>query len=139
VHLLTLRLAFPPGATDAQKEEIKQKAETILGEVKRGESFIEAAKKLSLSPTDVGFVSQSDLDPRLGEYLDKLKEKEVAPIATPEGFQLIQIIGRRSGEPRPFEEVAPAIRNMLQQHEMEKYFGEWVKTLREKAHIKVML
>ena len=51
----------------------------------------------------------------------------------------MQVVGRRSGEARPFEEVAPEIRRILQQQEMEKYFAEWVKTLREKAHIKIML
>jgi peptidyl-prolyl cis-trans isomerase SurA len=139
VHILTIRMPFPPGATDAQKEEIKQKAEAILKEVNRGVPFVEAAGKFSLSPTDVGFVSQNDLDPRLAEYLAKLKPKEVAPVATPEGFQLIQVAGRRSGEARPFEEVAPEIRRMLTQQDMEKEFTEWVKTLREKAHIKIML
>lgn len=139
VHLLTVRMPFPPGATDSQKEETKNKAENILSEVKRGVPFTEAASKFSLSPTDVGFVSQSDLDPRLAEYLSKLKDKEVAPVATPEGFQLIQIVGRRSGEARPFEEVAPEIRRMLTQRDMEKAFTEWIKTLREKAHIKIML
>jgi peptidyl-prolyl cis-trans isomerase SurA len=139
VHILTLRLPFPPDATDAQKEETKQKAETILKDIKQGMPFSEAAGKLSLSPSDVGFVSQSDLDPRLAEHLDKLKPKEVMPVATPQGFQLIQVLGRRSGEARPFEEVAPEIRRMLQQQDMEKEFTGWVKTLREKAHIKVML
>jgi peptidyl-prolyl cis-trans isomerase SurA len=139
VHLLTLRLPFPPGATQEQKEETKQKAETILNAIKRGESFAEAAGKLSLKISDVGFVSQSDLDPRLAEYLGQLKPKEVAPVATQEGIQLIQVLGRRSGEARSFEEVAPEIRRMLTQQEMAKHFGEWVKTLREKAHIKIML
>jgi peptidyl-prolyl cis-trans isomerase SurA len=139
LHLLAIRLPFPAGATDAQKEEIKKKAESILMEVKRGVPFVEAGSKFSLSPSDVGFVNQSDLDPRLGEYLEKLKPKEVAPVATQEGFQLIQIVERRSGEARPFEEVAPEIRRILTNQQMEKEFSEWVKTLREKAHIKVML
>ena len=139
VHLASLRMPYPAGATQGQKEEVKQKAETILNAVKRGESFPEAAAKLSFKPSDVGFVSQSDLDPRLAEYLDKLKPKEVAPVATDEGIQLIQVLGRRSGEARPFEEVAPEIRRVLQQQAMEKYFFEWAKTLREKAHIKIML
>lgn len=139
VHIVTLRMPFPPGATEAQKEETKQKAETILAAVKRGESLAEAAGKLSLKTSDVGFVSQSDLDPRLAEYLGKLKPKEVAPILTQEGIQLMQVMGRRSGEARSFEEAAPEIRRILQQREMEKYFAEWVKTLRDKAHIKVML
>jgi peptidyl-prolyl cis-trans isomerase SurA len=139
VHIVTLRLPFPPGATQAQKDETKQKAETILSAVKRGESFTEAAAALSLKPSDVGFVPHSDLDPRLAEFLDQLKPKEVGPVITPEGLQLFQVLGRRSGEERPFEEVAPEIRRILQQQEMEKYFSEWVKTLREKAHVKIML
>jgi parvulin-like peptidyl-prolyl isomerase len=139
MHLITLRLPFPPGATDAQKEELKNQAESIITDVKRGMSFSEAAKKYSITPTDVGFVSQADLDPRLAEYLDKLKPKEMAPVVTPGGFQLVQMVARRSGEPRPFNEVAPEIRRILTQKDIEKEFGEWVKTLREKAHIKILL
>ena len=139
VHIVTLRMPFPPGATEAQKEEIKQKAEAIINAVKRGESLAEAAGKFSLRPSDVGYVAQSDLDPRLAEYLEKVKPKEVAPILTQEGVQLMQVVGRRSGEARPFEEAAPEIRRILQQQEAEKYFGDWVKTLRDKAHIKIML
>jgi peptidyl-prolyl cis-trans isomerase SurA len=139
VHLVTLRMPYPPGATQEQKEEIKQKALTILNAVKRGESFSEAAGKLSFTPSDVGFVSQADLDPRLAAFLDKLKPKEMAPAESPEGIQLIQVLGRRSGEVRSFEEAAPQIRRILEQQGMEKYFSEWAKTLREKAHIKIML
>lgn len=139
LHLVTLRMPFPPGASAEQKEATRQKAEAILSDAKRGEPFKEAAGKLSLTPTDVGFVSITDLDPRLAEYLGQLKPKEIAPVETPEGYQLVQLLGRGSGESRPFEEVAPEIRRMLQQQDMEKYFGEWAKTLREKAHIKIML
>jgi peptidyl-prolyl cis-trans isomerase SurA len=139
IHIVTLRMPFPPGVTEAQKEETKQKAETIVNAVKRGESLAEAAGKFSLKTSDVGFVSQSDLEPRLAEYLDKLKPKEVAPILTQEGIQLMQVMGRRSGEARSFEAAAPEIRRILQQQEMEKHFADWVKTLREKAHIKIML
>jgi len=139
VHLVTLRMPYPMGATPEQKEAIKQKAESIVLAVKRGESFAEAAAKQSSTVSDVGFVAQNDLDPRLAEFLDQLKPKEVGPVLTQEGIQLIQVKGRRSGETRPFEEVAPEIRRILQQQEMEKYFTEWARTLREKAHIKIML
>jgi peptidyl-prolyl cis-trans isomerase SurA len=139
VHLVTIRMPYPAGATQEQKDEIKKKAESILNAVKRGESFSEAAGKVSLKPSDAGFVAQSDLDPRLAEYLEKLKPKGVAPVETQEGIQLIQVLGRRSGESRSFEEVAPEIRRVLQNQGVEKYFFEWAKTLREKAHIKIML
>jgi len=139
VHLLDLKMPFPPGATEAQMEEVKQQAAAILTAVKQGVPFVQAAAKFSLTPTDVGFVSKSDLDPRLAAFLDKLKPNEVGPVSTPAGFQLIQIVGRRSGEAPSFKEVAPHIRNMLMHQAMEKEFTKWVKTLRDKAHIRVML
>jgi peptidyl-prolyl cis-trans isomerase SurA len=139
MHLRAIRMNFPKGATDAQKEEVKKKAEMVLAELRKGVSMQDAARKFSVEETDVGFVNQTDLDPRLAEFLGRLKPKEVAPALTPEGIQLIQLVERRSGQARPFEEAAPEIRRVLEQKEMGKRFSEWVKTLREKAHIKIML
>ena len=110
-----------------------------MAEIKNGASFPDVAAKYSVEEKDVGFISLTDLDPRLVEFLGHFKPTEVAPALTPQGVQLIQIVERRSGGARPFEEVAPEIRRILSQKEMEKKFSEWVKTLREKAHIKIML
>ena len=139
LHLRVIKIPFPPNVTEAQKEEAKKLAEKVMAEVKSGASFPEVARKYSLNETDAGFVSQKDLEPRFAEFLSRLKPKEVGPALAPEGIQLIQLVERRSGEAQPFEEVAPQIRRALQQKGMEKQFLEWVKTLRAKAHIKIML
>jgi len=139
LHLRAMQLPFPAGANDAQKEETKKKAEAIMAEIKNGASFPDVAAKYSVEEKDVGFISLTDLDPRLVEFLGHFKPMEVAPALTPQGIQLIQVVERRSGGARPFEEVAPEIRRILSQKEMEKKFSEWVKTLREKAHIKILL
>ena len=139
LHLLSIKMAYPPGATEAQQEELKKQAETVFKEVKDGASFPDVAQKYSLVETDVGFVPENELDPRLAQFLGKLSPKEVAPVVTPQGIQLIQLLERRSGQAQPYEEVAPQIRRMLTQKEMEKQFSVWVKTLRENAHIKIML
>jgi peptidyl-prolyl cis-trans isomerase SurA len=139
MHLITLNIPFPPGASDEQKAEVKQKAEAIMRDVQQGVPFAEAAGKFSLTPADAGFVAQGDLEPQVAEFLNKLKLKEVAPVITPGGLQLVQVVDRRSGEAKSFEEVAPQIRNMLMQQAMQKEFSQWVKTLRNKAHIRVML
>lgn len=138
-HLCTIRMDLLPDATAAQQEELKGKAETIIKEVSDGASFPEVAKKYSLAETDVGFVSASDLDPRLVQVLGQLSPKGIVPVMTPQGVQLLQLLERRSGPARPYEEVAPEIRRVLTQREMEKQFSVWVKTLRENALIKIML
>ena len=145
LHLRVIKIPFPPDATEAKKEELKNLAEKIMTEVKSGASFSEVAKKNSLEETDAGFVSQADLEPKFAEFLSRLKPKEVGPALSPQGIQLIQLVERRSGKEGPkaeaqsYEEMAPKIRRALQQKGMEKQFFEWVKTLRAKAHIKIML
>ncbi|MFZ0051227.1 MAG: SurA N-terminal domain-containing protein [Desulfobaccales bacterium] len=138
-HLCAIRIDLPPDATAAQQEEIKRKAETVIKEVIGGATFPEVAKKYSLAEADVGWVSENDLDPRLAQFLRQLSPTGVAPVMTPLGVQLIQLLERRSGQARPYEEVAPEIRRVLTQQEMEKQFSVWVKTLRENALIKIML
>ena len=138
-HLRAIRMDLPPDAAAAQQEEIKRKAETIITEVRDGATFPEVAKKYSLAENDVGFVSENDLDPRLAQFLRQLSPKGVVPVMTPQGIQLIQMLERRSGQAQPYEEVAPEIRRVLTQQEMEKQFSVWVKTLRENALIKIML
>jgi peptidyl-prolyl cis-trans isomerase SurA len=139
LHLRSIKLSFPLGATTAQKDEMKQKAEAIIKEAQSGATFPELAQKLAVSPTDLGFVALDDINPKLAEHLSKLKPKEVAPVETPEGFQLFQMVERRTGQARSFEEAAPQIREMLMGKELEKHFHEWVKSIRAKAHIKIML
>jgi peptidyl-prolyl cis-trans isomerase SurA len=139
MHLRVIKLPYPPGATEAQKAEINQKAEAVLKEAQRGTPFPELASKLAVDQADLGFVALGDINPKLAELLTKLKPKEVAPVQTPEGFQFFQLVDRRAGQARSFEAAAPEIKDMLLQKEMEKHFEGWVKTLREKAHIKVML
>jgi peptidyl-prolyl cis-trans isomerase SurA len=139
VHLQVINLPFPPGATAGQKEEVQKRAETALKDIRLGGSLAEVQRKHSLTSQDLGFINQADLNPQLGELISKLRPGEVAPLQSPEGFQLVVLVGKRSGQPRSFEEVAPEIRRMLSSQAMQKQFVEWVKTLREKAHIKIML
>ena len=139
VRLQVVNMPLPPDASAGQKEEIKKKAEAVLKDIRLGGSLQEALGKHSLAPQDLGFINQADLAPQLGELIGKLRPGEVAPIQTPEGFQLVILVEKRSGKPRSFEEAAPEIRNLLSGQAIQKQFVEWVKTLREKAHIKIML
>jgi peptidyl-prolyl cis-trans isomerase SurA len=142
VHLRVIQLPVPPNATLAQKEEVAKKAEVILKEARQGTPMAELGKKHGVREGDLGFINQSDVNPQLLELINKAKQGDVVPVQTPGGFQLVQLVGRRTGgsaAPRSFEDAAPEIRQALMRKEMEKRFTEWVKTLREKAHIKTML
>ncbi len=140
LHLKILNLLYGPEATPARQDEIRRKAEAILKEHQQGASLEEISRRHSLPLQDLGYISEADLNPKLAAFLSKLKPKEVGPIQSAEGFQLVELVNRKTtSETRSFEEVAPQIRQMLMRQEMGKRFGEWVKGLRDKAHIKILL
>ena len=139
VHLKVLNMPFPPGATQAQKEEVQKMAEMILQEYRKGVSWDQLRDKYSVMIQDMGFIPESDLDPELVQFLGKVKTGETAPVQTLQGFQLVQVVERRDSKTRSFEEVAPQIRELLQRREMEKTFKEWINSQRERSHIKIMM
>lgn len=139
LHLRMLNLPYPPGATEAQRQEVKKKAELILEEHRKGVSWDELRQKHALLIQDLGFVAQMDLDPKLAQILANAKPGETVPVETLQGFQLVQLVNRREGRGKSFEEAAPEIRNFLQRREMEKHFHEWLKSQRDRAHIKIMM
>jgi peptidyl-prolyl cis-trans isomerase SurA len=139
VHLKILSLPYPPGAGEAQKEEIRKKAELILEEFKKGVSWEQLRDRHGVLIQDLGFISIADLDPRLAQFLANVKPGETAPIQTLQGFQLVQLVARREGQGKSFAEVAPQIKNLLQRREMEKQFSEWIKGQRDRAHIQIKM
>jgi parvulin-like peptidyl-prolyl isomerase len=139
MHLKIITISYPPEATPAQKDELQQKVESLLREARQGVSFEELRRKYDLNMQDLGFIPIGDLDPQLVGFLKGLRPGEIGPIKSPQGFQLAQLVARKSGQPQSFEEAAPQIRRFLRTREMRKQFAEWVKGLREKAHIKIML
>ncbi|MEJ2091287.1 MAG: SurA N-terminal domain-containing protein [Syntrophobacterales bacterium] len=87
----------------------------------------------------LGFVAERDLDPELAQFLSKVKPGETAPVETLQGFRLVEVVARREGRARSFEDVAPEIRAFLQRREMEKTFQDWIKSQKDRAHIKIMM
>jgi len=65
VHLRGVNLPFPPGATNAQKDEVKQKADAIIADLKQGRSMRDAARRHDAAEADLGYVAEADIDARL--------------------------------------------------------------------------
>jgi peptidyl-prolyl cis-trans isomerase SurA len=139
VHLRAIQIPYPPGATQTQKDDVQKKTEEIIKDGQGGTPFKELAQKHGVTETDMGFLSQSDLNPQLTEVLNQVKTGGVIPVQDARGFQLIQVAERRAGHPPSLEDSAPEIRRMLQEKEMERRFSQWIKTLRGSAVIKIML
>jgi peptidyl-prolyl cis-trans isomerase SurA len=143
VHVKAITLPVPPEATAAQQEEVRATAEKVLAEAQKGEDFDKLMKTyskpiLNTPSGDLGFLRQTDLDPKFYEFLANLKPNEVVPLKTPQGFQIIKMIEIKLNQVMPLAEVRPQIVQVLEHEKMNKLFSEHLKDARKRSLVKIM-
>lgn len=131
-----------PTKTDAQEKAIKAHKLAV-----RGDAFKELAKKYSDLPSaadggDLGSFQPDEMAASMREIVLKLKPGEVSPIIeTENGYQFFKLVSSQEGEiiaKESYESVKEQIREKLYQQAMEQRFNEWLKSIREKAYIKIL-
>ena len=112
-NLAHILLAIPPDATQAQVDEIAKKAQDIY-ERSKTEDFSRLAVAYSNSQTALeggalGWRKGPELPTVLAEVVVSLKPGEVSkPLATPNGFHLVKLVGIRSTEGSPIQDQTHA-------------------------------
>ena len=90
---------------------MKEKGKDILERLKNGESFADLARKFSNGPGakeggDLGNITLKDIDPKILEVINSLKDGEVSSlIDMGNRFQIFKLIKKTETEWVPFEEV----------------------------------
>jgi peptidyl-prolyl cis-trans isomerase D len=109
-------LLMTVGKTDAEVEEIRQKAEDVLKQAKKGAKFEDLAKKYSEDPGtkdkggDLGWITQGQTVPEFEKTafgLDKGKISDL--VKTQYGFHIIKVLDKETAHTKPFEEVKDSI------------------------------
>jgi peptidyl-prolyl cis-trans isomerase D len=110
-------LLMTVGKTDAEIEEIRQKAEDVLKQAKKGAKFEDLAKKYSEDPGtkdkggDLGWITQGQTVPEFEKTafgLDKGKISDL--VKTQYGFHIIKVLDKETAHTKPFEEVKDTIK-----------------------------
>src|SRR5258708_1466257 len=98
-HILLMTV----GKTDAEVEEIRQRAEDVLKQAKKGSKFEDLAKKYSEDPGtkdkggDLGWITHGQTVPEF----EKTR------------FDIIKVLDKENPHPKPFEEVKDSIKKPL--------------------------
>jgi len=126
------------------EDEIEKKLANIRNLIVEGMSFSEAAEKYSedgsaANQGDLGWLNPGDTIPEFEKEMDNLKIDEISqPIKTALGWHLIQVNERREKD-LSSESLRQRVREGLLKQKTEIRFKDWVKTLREGAHIEIWL
>ena len=126
------------------EDEIQKKLANIRNLIVEGMPFSEAAEKYSedgsaANQGDLGWLNPGDTIPEFEKEMDNLKIDEISqPVKTALGWHLIQVNERREKDLSSVS-MRQRVKEGLLKQKTEIRFKDWVKTLREGAHIEIWL
>ena len=126
------------------EDEIKKKLAHIRNLIIEGMSFSEAAEKYSedgsaANKGDLGWLNPGDTIPEFEKEMDNLELNEISqPVKTVLGWHLIQVNDRREND-LSAESLRQKVKESLLKQKTDIKFNDWVKTLREGAHVEIWL
>ena len=87
---------------------------------------------------DLGWISPGDTVPDFEQAMAKLKPNEIspAPVRTPFGWHLIQVLERRTQDITA-ERQREQARQAMRQRKSEEAFQEWVREVRDRAYVEL--
>lgn len=147
-HVRHVLVKVPTGADEKETERLRRVAVRVVEEARAGKDFAELAKTYSddegtkADGGDLGWVKQGEGLPQLLEdvvfSMDQAKEVR-GPLRTDRGFEVLQLLEKKEGDLRPFNEVKDQLRQQLYASQLEKQTQTWLNELRKKAHIEIRL
>ena len=126
------------------EDDIEKKLANIRNLIIEGMPFSEAAEKYSedgsaANQGDLGWLKPGDTIPEFEKEMDNLKIDEISqPVKTALGWHLIQVNDRREKD-LSSESLRQRVKESLMRQKTEIKFNDWVKTLREGAHLEIWL
>jgi peptidyl-prolyl cis-trans isomerase SurA len=145
-HLRQIVIAVPPDASASEVDRKKRVAQKVLDAARGGTSFAELAKKFSDDALtkndggDLGWVSHGSLNDTLEDAVAGMDAGDLrGPVRTSRGWVVLQLVERKAGDLKPYDEVKEALRKQLYDQQVEKATQSWLRELRKKAHIDIRL
>ncbi len=134
-------------STEGKKEEeipeLEKKARNLLERVKKGEDFIELAKRYSDGSTaqrggELGVFERGQLSKEIEDVVFKLNKGQVTDvIRTKTGFLFLKVEQRFAAGLQPIEKVEGEITNRLYMEKMEPALRDYLQTLRQDSYVLV--
>src|SRR5712692_6102002 len=127
----------------ASMEDLEKKTKNLLERVKKGEDFIELARRYSDGATaqrggELGVFERSQLSKEIEDMVFKMKKGQVTDvIRTKTGFLSLKVEQRFEAGLQPIEKVEGEISNRLYMEKMEPDLRAYLQTLRQDSYVLV--
>ena len=130
---------------DAAKKKARATAESVLKQARSGKDFAALAKEHSTDGSaqqggDLGFFEKERMVPEFSAAAFALKPGEISDIVESQfGLHIIKVTDRKASETVPLDEVKPDLTSYLTKKRQQERAEAFVKQLRSKAKIEVLI
>jgi peptidyl-prolyl cis-trans isomerase C len=142
-HIL---ITVPENADAAAKAQARTKAEQVLKDVQAGKDFAGLAKEHSQDPGsavnggDLGFFEQGQMVGPFNEAAFSMQPGATSDLVeTQFGYHIIRVAEKQAARTIPLEEVRPQVEQFLQNRNREEQTEAFVKGLRDKGKIEILI
>ncbi len=121
----------------------EKKGEELLRRLREGADFSLLAREYSQGPTAgeggrLGFLKRGELSPEFAGAISGLAVGEVSDLIKMEdGFHIVKLEGRKAARPMELSEVREGIESLIFAEKAEKRYQEWIRELKNEAHIEI--
>ena len=136
-HVRHILLRAREGLSEA---EARAKLQGLRDRIEKGADFAEIARDNSEDASaskggDLGWVAPGDTVPEFERVMNSLKDKEVsAPVQTPFGWHLVQVLERRSDELSE-DRKKIAARQAIRARKADEAYQDWLRQSRDRAFV----
>ncbi len=143
-HLWNIFIRISQMKDESSKQIAFGKMETVLSQLKQGQSFESLAAEAPDSPqspqgTDLGLYHLDELSPQLRNVVKDMKAGEYSSIIeTDSGYLIIYVQKVLVAGSKTLSDVETEIEDVLYNEAIDKRYNTWLSELRERSHIKII-
>ncbi|MEE4363873.1 MAG: SurA N-terminal domain-containing protein [Desulfotignum sp.] len=125
--------------------DTKQGIQDVVSRLEQGVSFQEAARQYSMASNadeggDLGVFDMDNFNETIRDAVLPLKEKQYSDIIQAgQGYQIIYVEDILETGGKTLDQAKEEIQDILYREQVEQKFTDWIASLKENAHVKIML
>jgi parvulin-like peptidyl-prolyl isomerase len=132
------------GKTPEEDAKAKDRAETLLARIKKGEDFAKLARENSMDSSaseggDMGFNSKESLMPDYSQTAFSLPVGGVKLVKIQSGYYIIKVTDKKKEGSFTLEEIKPRLIEVLKKKKSNEALNKLINELREKANIEILI
>lgn len=133
------------GSDEAAKKKARASAEAVLKQARSGKDFAALAKQHSTDGSasqggDLGFFEKERMVPEFSAAAFALQPGQISDLVESQfGYHIIKVTDRKPSEAIALDEVSPQVKQFLTQQRQQERGKAFVKRLRDKAKIEVLI